>query len=130
MGVRAPPVFVVFTNSGQSYQHTPVGYLAVLNNAHERMKRETRRGRFIAPTADLSALGGGSDVPLILFISVITLCIHTCVDEQQRVKAFLIVWYYTVVVYHVTQQQNKVFFFPFQHLYMQHINQPECDHQE
>ena len=30
-----------------------------------------RRGRFIAPTADLSALGAGSDVPLHLLITII-----------------------------------------------------------
>ena len=33
------------------------------DNAHERMKRKTRRGRFIAPIAGSSALGGGFPYP-------------------------------------------------------------------
>jgi hypothetical protein len=35
------------------------------------MNRVIRRGRFIAPTADLSALGGCSDIPIKKLIYII-----------------------------------------------------------
>ena len=87
------------------------------------MNQDTRRRTIYWRIANVSALGGCHDILVTLLMTTITPRIHICVHQQQWVKAFLIVWYYTVVVYHVTQQQNKV-------LYMQHINQPECDHQE
>jgi hypothetical protein len=46
---------------------TPVG----ADYAHEQNNPDTRRCRFIAHTADLSALGGFHDIQIKLFICII-----------------------------------------------------------
>lgn len=40
------------------------------DDADEQITPDSRRGRFIAPIADVSANGGGSDVPVKLLIPI------------------------------------------------------------